>query len=239
MNAPEVMTRPQTKPARTKQKSWLLICGILAPLLYVGGDILAAMWYPGYSYLDQSISQLSAIGAPTRPFVVTVLAVVAALLIAFGIGVWGSAGRKPSLRVTGMLLVLLGALGLAELPFSQTAMQLSGGLADQTLHIILTGAAMLLIVLFIGFGAAAHGWSFRLYSIATILIFLGFGALAAMQAPQADAQFSAPWMGALERVSYYSYLLWILALAVARLRPEGKASQDHINHSKKGLPVGN
>jgi hypothetical protein len=117
-------------------------------------------------------------------------------------------------------------------------MQLSGGLAAQTMHIIVTGVNMLLIVLFIGFGAAAHGKVFRLYSIATILIFLVFGALASMQAPH-GVQFSAPWMGALERVCYYSYLLWILVFAVVRLRVLGKEFQDYINHGMKGLQVGN
>ncbi len=236
MNISDVMERHQSESTMTKLARLLLICGILSSLLRVATDILAAMWYPGYSYIDQTMSQLAAIGAPTRPFQIALLAVYDALVIAFGIGVWGSAGRKRSLRVTGILLVIFGAIGLVELPFPQTAMQLHGGLAAETMHIIVTSVGVLLIVLFIGFGAAAHGKGFRLYSIATILTLLVFGALAGLQAPQA-AQFSAPWMGVLERVSYYSYLLWILVFAVVRLRVVGKESQDHINHSMKGLQV--
>jgi hypothetical membrane protein len=72
----------------------LLFCGILAPLLRVATDVLAAMWYPGYSYIDQTMSQLAAIGAPTRPFQVALLALYSVLVIAFGIVVWRSAGRK-------------------------------------------------------------------------------------------------------------------------------------------------
>lgn len=239
MNISDVLNRHHSENTITTLARVLLICGILSSLLRVATDILAARWYPGYSYLDQTMSQLAAIGAPTRPFQVDLLAVCGALVIAFGIGVWASAGRKRSLRVTGMLLVISGALGLVELPFPQTAMQLSGGLAAQTMHIIVTSVAVLLITLFIGFGAAAHGMGFRLYSIATILIMLVFGALASMQAPQA-VQFSAPWMGVLERVSYYSYLLWILVFAVVRFRVVGKASRDAIHHhSMKGLQVGN
>jgi hypothetical protein len=45
----------------------LLICGIVSSGLYVAADILAAMRHEGYSYADQTISELSAIGAPTRP----------------------------------------------------------------------------------------------------------------------------------------------------------------------------
>ena len=55
----------------------LLFCGILAPLLRVAADVLAAVWYPGYSYIDQTMSQLAAIGAPTRPFQVALLALPA------------------------------------------------------------------------------------------------------------------------------------------------------------------
>ena len=237
MNISDVMQRHQRENTMTKLERFLLICGILSSLLRVATDILAAMWYPGYSYINQTMSQLAAIEAPTRPFQVALLAVCSALVIAFGIGVWGSAGRKRSLRVTGILLAIFGALGLVELPFSQTAMQLSGGLAANTMHIIVTGVAILLITLYIGFGAAAHGKAFRLYSIATILILLVFGALAGMQVPRADAQFSAPWMGVTERVSYYSYLLWILVFAVVRLRVLGKEFQDHIKHRIEGLQV--
>jgi hypothetical protein len=238
MNISDVMNRHESENIRTTLARVLLICGILSSLLRVATDILAAMWYPGYSYVNQSMSQLAAIGAPTRPFQVALLAVWSVLVIAFGIGVWASAGEKRSLRVARILLVLFGAIVFAELPFPQTAMQLSGGLAANIMHLIVTSVTMLLIVLFIGFGAAAHGRGFRLYSIATILIFLVFGALAGMQAPQA-VQYSAPWMGVLERVSYYSYLLWILVFAVVRLRVVGKESQDHIKHSMKGLQVGN
>ena len=45
----------------------LLICGIIAAVLYVATDIYLAMLSKGYSYFDQAISELSAIGAPTRP----------------------------------------------------------------------------------------------------------------------------------------------------------------------------
>jgi hypothetical protein len=204
MNISDVMNHHQSEKARTTLERVLLICGILSSLLRVATDILAAMWYPGYSYMNQTMSQLAAIGAPTRAFQVPLLAVWCVLLIAFGIGVWASAGRKRSLRVTGMLLVLLGAFGLVPVPGG--SMQLSGGLAANTMHLIVESMDALLVMLFIGFGAAAQGKGFRLYSIATILILLVFGALTGMQAPH-SVHYSAPGMGVLERVSFYSWLL--------------------------------
>ena len=47
----------------------LLVCGILSSLLYVGTDVSAALRWERYSYADQTVSELSAIAAPTRPFV--------------------------------------------------------------------------------------------------------------------------------------------------------------------------
>ena len=51
----------------------LLICGILASLLWIGTDIVAGVLWEGYSFVDQAVSELSAIGAPTRPLVVPLL----------------------------------------------------------------------------------------------------------------------------------------------------------------------
>ena len=45
----------------------LLLCGILSSLVYIAADIFAARRYPGYRYTAQTVSELSAIGAPTRP----------------------------------------------------------------------------------------------------------------------------------------------------------------------------
>ena len=44
----------------------LLACGAGSTLFYFGMDAVAALLYDGYSYTDQTISELSAIGAPTR-----------------------------------------------------------------------------------------------------------------------------------------------------------------------------
>ena len=44
----------------------LLLCGILSSMLYVAMTVFAAAEWPGYSSAAQTISELSAIGAPTR-----------------------------------------------------------------------------------------------------------------------------------------------------------------------------
>ncbi len=198
-------------------RKFLLVCGILSSLLYIVTDILAAMKWEGYSCASQTISELMAIGAPTRPLLVALFSVYNLLVIAFGMGVLGSADRKRALRFTGAMLFVYGAVGQVGLLF--TPMHLRGARvsATDTMHIIITMMLVLLLVLSIGFGAAARGHWFRLYSIGTILTFLIFGALAGLQVPRIAAQLPTPWLGVMERVSAYSSLLWVVVLAIVLL----------------------
>ena len=78
-------------------KSTLLYCGILASLLYTG--MMTFIRFEGYSLISQTVSELTAIGAPSRSLWIPLGFIYQVLMIAFGIGLWVSAGTKPSLRV--------------------------------------------------------------------------------------------------------------------------------------------
>jgi len=198
----------------------LLICGVLASLLYVGTDILAAMRWEGYSYIDQTVSELRAIGAPTRPFLLPVLILYALLELAFGWGVRGAAGQKRALRIAGTLLIVLGVIDLAA-PLTPMHLRGSESTLTDTMHVILTAVTVFLILLIIGFGgAAAEGRLFRLYSIATMVLLFLCGAWAFMDAPRIAANLPTPWVGIRERINIYGYMLWMLVLAIALLRSE-------------------
>jgi hypothetical membrane protein len=79
----------------------LLVAGIVAVGVYALGDLLSGLLYEGYSFKDQAISELSAIGSPVRPLKVAFLTTHGLLLVAFGVGVWRSGGRSKSLRWVG------------------------------------------------------------------------------------------------------------------------------------------
>ena len=96
----------------TMGRKVLLACGILSSLLYVAANVLGARRWRDYSLTSHTVSELSAIGAPSRPLVIPLLTAHGALLVPFGLGVWKSAGRRRALRVTGALLVGLGASDL-------------------------------------------------------------------------------------------------------------------------------
>jgi hypothetical protein len=196
-------------------KNALLVCGILSSLLYVCIDIIAGMMWEGYSFAHQAISELSAIGAPTRPLVAPLLTVYAVLLITFGVGVWSSAGQNRALRVTGGLWIGIGLVGLAWTPFPMHLGEPVSSFAN-TMHSIFAGVQVSLTLLAIGFGAVAYRNWFRFYSIGTILTLLTAGVVAFGLA----ASGQTAWFGAIERINVYGYLLWVAVLAVVLLRAD-------------------
>lgn len=196
----------------------LLVCGVLSPALYALSDALAGMLWAGYSFRDQTISELSAIGAPTRPLFSVLLIIVYALMVAFGVGVWQAAGGDRRLKIVGALLVVLGAMAVTV---GQAApMQLRG--VEQgftgTLHLVEGGVPMLVIFTAMGIAATAFGARFRLYTIATILLALGIGAWAVSEAPRIAQGMASPWVGVKERIFWYGYQSWFGVLAVQLLR---------------------
>ena len=200
----------------------LLFSGLLSSLLYVATDLLGGMRYEGYSFGSQAISELGAIGAPSKQFVDPLFFAYNLLAVAFGIGVFRSAAaHNRALRFTGATLIGYGVIGVAAgLVGSFFAMHQrgSGSMAGDSPHIILTGILVLLLLIAMVFGAFAFGERFRIYSLATITTLLAFGVSTAGYAPRVAAGEPTPGMGIVERIDVYSALLWIAVLAIALVR---------------------
>ena len=113
----------------------LLVCGIVSSLLYVAMNIVGAMQFEGYDSASKAVSELSAIGAPSRPLWVLLGIVYQILVIAFGWGVWASAGRNRALRVVGGLLLAYGVVGLTA-PFFPMHMRGAGVTLTDTMHFL-------------------------------------------------------------------------------------------------------
>jgi len=199
----------------------LLVCGILSSLLYVAMTIFVAMQWDAYRSASQTISELSAIGAPTRSLWAVPGAIYTVLVTAFGWGVWKSAGRGRALRVAGGLIVAYGALGVLW-PFApmhlRETLAAGGGTLSDTMHLVLASVTVLLMLLAISFAAAAFGTRFRLYSIATLVVLAACGALTFLDAPRIAANLPTPWIGVWERINIGVFLLWVVVLALALLR---------------------
>jgi pimeloyl-ACP methyl ester carboxylesterase len=205
----------------------LLVCGILSSLLYVAMLVVIAMRWEGYSSASQTVSELSAIGAPTRALWVVPAAFYTVLVTAFGWGVWKSAGRSRVLHIVGASIAAYGALGLIW-PFApmhlRETLAAGGGTLTDTMHIVLASVTVVLMLLAIAFGASAFERGFRLYSIASLLILAACGALTFIDAPGIAANLPTPWIGVWERINIGVFLLWVIVLAVVLLRVRNTAS---------------
>src|SRR5690349_12420602 len=84
----------------------LLLCGPLSSLLYVAMNVFVPMQFDGYSYASHTVSELSAIGAPTRTLWVLLAMVWVILFGAFGWGVLRSANENKRLHVVGWMILL-------------------------------------------------------------------------------------------------------------------------------------
>lgn len=207
--------------ARTLQKP-LLLCGIIASLLYFCTDIIAGILWEGYSLIHQAVSELSAIGSPTRSFVVPLYLAYDVLLIAFGLGVYKH-NQKRAMHITAGLLVGLGVVGFVGTPFPLQLGAAEAAFAN-ILHSIIAGVTVLLYLLAMGFGAFACGKRFRLYSLGTIVTLIVVGSVSSLMAgAQISAQgWTTPpqWFGLIERISVYGAILWVMVLAIVLLRAE-------------------
>jgi hypothetical protein len=212
------------KPANREVPKILLYCGILSSLLYVAMNIITAALYDGYSSMTQTVSELSAIGAPTRPLWVPLGILYTLLLGAFGAGVWISARGNRSLYIVGALFFVYAFIGIFWPPMHQReVLAAGGGSLTDTWHIIFSMVWGTFSLLALGFGAFAFGKSFRLYSITTIIVLLVFGTLVALDAPLMQANLPTPFVGLWERINIGAFLLWVIVLAVILLRREKSA----------------
>ena len=198
----------------------LLVAGVLAPLAYLAGDLIAGMRWEGYSFRDQTISELNALGAPTRTLTIVLGLTGYALLVAFGVGVWRSATAHGGLRVAGAALVGFGALSLWAVPFAPMHVREAEETLTDALHLAGGAVAGILLLVIVASAAVASGTRFRLYSIVTILVTFAFAGWSGLDGPEMADDLATPWLGVKERVSVYAYQLWLVVFAVSLLRAE-------------------
>lgn len=194
----------------------LLICGFCASLIYPITDIIAGFLYKGYSFNEQSVSELFAIGAPTSKFVVLMFTFYSILLLAFAIGVWLSSGNR---RIFSILAGMIGANAINSLilwNFFPMHMRGVTPTFTDTMHIILAINPFILISIVLGC-VIFKNW-FRFYSIGTLLLLFILAFISFSYTPLLIANQPTPWLGFTERIAQYSHLLWYLVLAMLLLQ---------------------
>src|SRR6185369_2452384 len=95
----------KAQPAMKRLERLLLFCGIISSILYVAINIITPSHFPGYDIASQTVSELSAIDAPSRPLWVGLCSFYSVFVIAFGCGVWITADINRQLKTTAILFL--------------------------------------------------------------------------------------------------------------------------------------
>jgi hypothetical protein len=197
----------------------LLLCGILAMLWYVAINILVPLQYLGYNIASYTVSELSAINAPTRTLWFILCIFYSLLFVAFGAGVWLTANGNRKLQIVAVVIIFDSVLGFFWPPMHQRqVIAAGGGTLTDTLHLAWAFVHLLMMLLMIGFGAAAFDKNFRIFSIFIVLIFFVFGLLTTFESRGIDAGLPTPFVGIWERINIAAYMLWVVVFANLLLR---------------------
>lgn len=192
----------------------LLLSGVFSSLWYIAINIFVPMQYEGYSVLSYTVSELSAIDAPTRILWVLIVMLFPLLFAAFGWGVQRVAYGNRSLKVVGILIIVYCILNFYWPPMHRREVIAGGGgtLTD-TLHIVWATMTIIFMMLMMGFGAAALSKKFRIYTMATFAVFIICGVLTFMASPAMSANMPTPWMGLWERINIAAFMIWVIVFA--------------------------
>ncbi|MNN17283.1 hypothetical protein D3C81_1304650 [compost metagenome] len=197
----------------------LLACGLLIPVWLLAGVWLTGQAYPGFNHLQQAMSQLGAVGAPTGRWSPWVNNFPLAAL--FALFAWGLARRwqgSALARASAALVLLhgLGSLGTGWFPCDQGCAPVEPSFSQQ-LH----NLSGLLMFLSLTLATALWAWlgnrvadsrTLALFSLVCVVLAIVTVALMG-QAAQSGHLF-----GLYQRLNYGVSVIWVAALAWASLR---------------------
>ncbi len=199
----------------------LVAAGMLMFAWYIIMDVIATLRYDGYSYTDWTISELSAVGAPTRTMWIAMGVVYQLLGFAFAFGVLQMAGHHRKIRIAGWLLLVSAVVGTGWwfAPMHQRAvLAADGGDWRDTMHLVLAGVSSLEYFAIMGVAAFAFGRNFRVYTFAAIAVMLVFGMLMNLQVGDVAKDNPTPWLGIWERITVEGAMLWQAVFAAVLIR---------------------
>lgn len=207
-------------------KKIALYSGILSTVWYVIINIYVPMQYDGYSQSALTVSELSAIGAPTRQLWIILVIPYPLLFAFFGWGVLQSADVNKLLRVIGYLIIVYSVFNIYWPPMH---MRGDTPTLTDTLHIVWAMVTVLFMITMMGFGAAALGSRFRIYTISSIALHIVFGILTSLDAPNIPTNGPTPFIGVWERINIAIFMLWVAVLAIILLNKTRALTRE--NHS--------
>jgi hypothetical membrane protein len=211
------MTR-ECRTVRTVDRTFLGL-GLLIPLWLFAGVALTALGYPGYSHLDQAMSQLGAVGAPTRGYSAWVNNVpLGVLFVLFAVGVARRFAGSRLALCSAALILLHGLASFATglfscdqgcAPAQPSVSQQVHNLAGLTMFLSLTLASALWA--FLGGRLLSSPGFGRFSGLCVILAVVTVGMMG-------KAFADGHGFGLYQRLNYAVSVIWIAGLAWMALR---------------------
>lgn len=199
------------------QTKFLLGCGLISTILYVAMNVFLPSRFEGYDIASQTISELSALGAPTRVVWVWLAMAYVALFGLFGIGILRTSGGNWLLYIVAYLV-----FAYTVINFYWPPVHLRGATASLSdkLHIVWAIMTITVMMLIMGFAMMALGRSFRIYTMLTFLVFVVFGVLTFTEAPNIERNLPTPHIGIWERINVGAFMTWVFVFSISLLRRE-------------------
>lgn len=193
----------------------LLFCGILSSIWYILINCYVPLQDEAYSVATLTVSELSAIGDPTRILWVLLVLAYPLLFSAFGWGVMMTAEGKRALRTVGGLIL---AYSIFNLFWPPMHMRGNEPTLTDTLHIVWAIITNIFMWSFMVLGAIALDKRFRIYTIVSIILHLVFGYRTFLEAPNIAKNGPTPMIGIWERVNILIFMLWVIVFALVLLK---------------------
>ena len=108
-----------------------------------------------------------------------------------------------------------------------------GGTITDSLHIIWAMITLLFNMLLMGFGKAALGKSFRIYTMITWVIFIVFGFLTFLESPGIEANLPTPYIGLWELINMGVFMLWMVVFSINLLQKERTTDEVLFSEEEK------
>jgi len=197
----------------------LLGFGILIPFWLLLGVALTARAYPGYSHLDQAMSQLGAVGAPTHGFSAWVNNFpLGVMFVLFALGV---ARRFKASRMALLSAALIFVHGLAS--FVAGYFSCDQGCAPIEPSVSQQNHNLAGLVMFISLTLAGALWAFLGKSLLSSSRFAMFSAICVVLAIvtvvlMATALADGHLFGLYQRLNYGVSVVWVASLAAVALK---------------------
>lgn len=202
-----------------------IYAGLVIPFWLFLGVLIAGAMNPGYSHINQAMSELGAVGSPTH----TISPIInnfplGILFIAFGVSVIRILAQSKLAITSGLFIILhgIGSMGAGYFscdlgcnPDAPSSSQVMHNISGAVMFLSLTAANAIWI--FLGGKLLKFNW-LSWFSLGCILV-----ALAVVPALPLAIE-SGEGFGLFQRINYGAAVIWMAGLAYALLKYQTKCS---------------